>query len=122
MIEVTLITNGLDLSKRLSTYSTSMSKPYTKVITTMDNRDHPFPALSKANVTFSLIPQTDEESAEVYEALSDMIIPVRFTNMTTGAEAEKNMRITSDLESAFLLLSVDGKRRYMGGNIKMSEL
>lgn len=123
MMEVTLIANGLDLSNRLSTFSVTKNITYKKVVTTMDDTEHPYPGAKKDIVTFSLLPQTDEEGAEVYNALSSLIFDATFTSQYAGGnDVTKRVRITSDLESTFLLLSVDGKRRYRGGEIQLREL
>ena len=40
-MDVTLIVNGLDLSLKLSTYSVTEEVTYRKVITTLDDVEHP---------------------------------------------------------------------------------
>lgn len=123
MMDVTLITNGLDLSGRLSTFSVTREITYKKVVTTMDNVEHPYPGAQKTVVTFSLLPMTDEEGAEVYNALSSLIFDTTFTSQYAGgADVTSRVRVISNLESTFLLLSVDGKRRYRGGEIQLREL
>lgn len=123
MMEVTLITNGLDLSKRLSTYKVTREINYRKVVTTMDDTEHPYPGTNKSVVTFSLLPMTDEEGEEVYNALSYLIFDATFTDQYAGGkDVAKRVRVTSNLESTFLLLSVDGKRRYRGGEIQLRAL
>lgn len=122
-MEVTLITNGLDLSKRLSTYNVVKEITYKKVVTTMDDTEHPYPGAKKDVITFSLLPMTDAEGAEVYDALSLLIFDATFTaQYERGIDVTKRVRVTSNIESTFLLMSVDGKRRYKGGEIQLREL
>lgn len=122
-MEVTLIANGMDLSGKLSTYNVTREITYKKVVTTMNNVEHPYPGTSKDVVTFSLLPMTDEEGAEVYNALSSLMFNATFTaQYAGGVNITKRVRITSNIESEFLLMSVDGKRRYRGGEIQLREL
>ena len=122
MIGVTLKVGALDLSGRLSTYSLEREITYRKVVVTMDDKEHPYPGAQKDVVTFSLLPMTDAESAEVYNALAPLIFNATYTSTYDGRDVTKQVRITSNLESEFLLLSVDGKRRYRGGEIQLREL
>lgn len=123
MMEVTLIANGLDLSKRLSTYQVTKEITYKKVVTTLDDTEHPYPGAKKDVITFSLLPMTDEEGGEVYDVLYSLIFNATYTAQYAGGlNVTKRVRVTSDLESTFLLLSVDGKRRYRGGSIQLRAL
>ena len=65
-------------------------------------------------VSFSLLPLTDEETSNYFDILSESRIIASYTK--EGASAAE-MRLVSNLESVFLLDSVDGKRRYRGGEI-----
>ena len=121
-MEVTLSINGLDLHRKLSTYTMTKDVSYRKVIITLDEVEHPYPGAQKAVVTFSLFPLTDSESTELYNALYPLIIPVSFTNPYTSRDETKQMRVVSSMESVFALLSVDGKRRYKGSQIQLREL
>ena len=122
-MDIVLITNGLDLSAKVSTYATSKEITFKRVVTTMDNVEHPDPGYSKDVVTFSLLPMTELEGFEVYSALSSLIFDVTFTSQYDAEHTvKKTMRVTSNLESTFLLMSVDGKRRYRGGEISLREL
>lgn len=122
-MEITLVVNGLDLSRKLSTYNVQKEITYKKVVTTMDNVDHPYPGAAKDIVSFSLLPMTELEGGEVYAALSPLVIDTTYTSQyEQGAAITKRVRVTSSLESQFLLMSVDGKRRYRGGEIQLKEL
>ena len=121
-MEVALEINGLDLHKILSTYSVQTEISYRRVVTTLDGVEHPYPGVKKTILNFSLFPMTDAEGAALYNALSGLIVTVRFTNPYSGAEETRRMRVTSNLEASFALLSVDGKRRYKGGTVQLREL
>jgi len=121
-MNVTLKLGELAVSERLSTYQTTKNITYREVITTLDDVEHPYPGAVKTVLSFSLLPMTDQESAAVYAALSPLLLPVTYTDSLTGGDVTKNMRVMSDLESVFLLTSVDGKRRYKGGAIQLREL
>ena len=119
---ITLNINGLDLHEKLSTYNLTKDVTYRRVITTLDEVEHPYPGAQKTVVTFSLFPMTDQESTELYDALYQLIVPVSFTNPYTGRDETKLMRVISGIESNFALLSVDGLRRYKGGPVQLREL
>jgi hypothetical protein len=121
-MDVTLIVNGLDLHERLSTYNVKYNVTYRKVVTTLDDTEHVYPGATKPVVTFSLMPMTDEESAAIYSALSDLVFPLKFTDPYAGADATATARVVSDLDATFALKSVDGKRRYKGGSIQLRGL
>lgn len=121
-MELTLIVNGLDLHKKLSTYVVAKEISYPEVITTLDNVEHPYPGKKRSIITFSLFPMTDLESSELYDALSDLIFDAAYQNPYSNAVEEKRVRLVSNLEDTFALLSMDGKRRYKGGAIQLREL
>lgn len=121
-MDVTLIVNGLDLSARLSTYSVSEEVAYRQVIVTLDDAEHPYPSTTRPIITFSLWPMTDEESAALYSALSALVFDATYTNPHKNADETKRVRLMTSLESAFALKSVDGKRRYKGGQIQLRRL
>ena len=122
MIDVTLIANGLDLSGKLSTYNASKKVAYTDILSALDGTEYPFPADTKTDITFSLLPMDEEESAALYSALSPLIFEATYTDQHTGMEATGRVRVTSNIDSAFLLKSVDGKRRYKGSAITLRVL
>ena len=122
MMDVTLIVNGLNLSSKLSTYSVTEEVTYRKVITTLDDVEHPYPGAKRTTITFSLFPMTDDESAELYGALSALVFDATYTNQYKGADETNRVRLITNLESSFALKSVDGKRRYKGGEIQLRRL
>lgn len=121
-MDVTLIVNGLDLSSKLSTYSVTEEVTYRKVITTLDDVEHPYPGVKRTTITFSLFPLADDESAALYSTLSSLVFDATYTNQYKSVDETKRVRLTTNLESAFALKSVDGKRRYKGGEIQLRRL
>lgn len=119
-MDITLKINGLPINDRLSKYTVAHEVSYRKVITTLDNVEHPYPGAIKDIVTFSLLPVTETQDTLLYDVLSNLIVEVTYTDK--GIERTKKMRVVSDLESAFLLKSVDGKRRYKNGTIQLRSL
>ena len=119
-MDVTLVVNGRDFSKRLSTYSITEEVTYKKVVKTLDGVEHATKEPTRPIITFSLLPSTDEESAEDYRALAPLFVNATYTR--NGADEPGSFRVVSNLESTFLLLSVDGKRRYKGGHIQLRRI
>lgn len=119
-MDVTLKIEGLDISDRLSTYSVMDEVTYKQVITTLDEVEHPYPGKIRQIITFSLIPGTAVEDLELYNKLKKLIVSTEFTQL--DEVRTRQMRLVSNLESTFLLLSVDGKRRYKGGQITLRGL
>ena len=118
-MDITLTLNGMDVSKRLATYQMSLEIGYSKVITTMDGVEHPYPGTKRPILAFSFLPMTEEESAEIYNTISGLVFDVRFVNTYTNKTETRRFRVVSNLESVFLLMSMDGKRRYNGGTIQL---
>ena len=118
-MEIKLIANGYDLSGKLSTYEAYMEVTQ-KILTMLDDSERPYPAVLRPIVKFSLFPLTDEESSEIYNALKDIVFTSTF--YINGAEMTAEMRVIGDLGTKFLLKSVDGKRRYRGGEIMLRGL
>ena len=92
-----------------------MEVTYKKVLTMLDDSERPYPSASRPVVTFSLLPLTDEESKEIYNSLKSIVFTATFEVNSTQKTAD--VRVVSNLGSTFLLTSVDGKRRYRGGEI-----
>ena len=119
---ITLVVNGLNLSQKISTYHTGKMVSYTDVLSALDGTEYPFPAATKTEITFSLLPVDDVESAALYRALSPLIFEATYTDQHSGADVSGRVRVTSTIESVFLLQSVDGKRRYNGSAITLRVL
>lgn len=121
MLDVTLTIGGVDFSNWLSTYTVTREISYNKVITTLDGIEHPYPGTVRPVIDFSFLPLSDEKAAEYYNVLSQLIVPVAYTDPYTG-EQGGTMRVTSNLEAAFGLRSVDGNRYYKGGTVQLRRL
>lgn len=119
---ITLTVNGLDLSRKLSTYRTAKKVTYTDVLSALDGTEYPFPGATKTEIVFSLLPMTEEESAALYDALSGLVFQATYTDQHTWSDNTVDVRVISDIESAFLLRSVDGMRRYKGSAITLRVL
>ena len=102
---------------RLSTYRVTKEVTYSKVITTLEGEEICRGQRKRPIITFSMLPYTDSTASRDYEVLSQGIFDVVYTDTDTGFTETRRMRLASDLDHAFLLDSVDGKRRYRGGEI-----
>lgn len=120
MLDVTLVIDDLDLQSRLLTFEASSEVTYRKVITTLNETEHPYKGALRPIVRFTLMPGTDEEDAQLYDTLKNLIFNVRYTYK--GAERTEKLRLASNLETVFLLKSADGKRRYKNGEIVLRAL
>lgn len=118
-MDVTFQIGELDLHDRLSTYTVTWEVTYQKVITTLDNVEHPFSAPRRAVVDFSLLPMDDDLASAVYDALYEQTQTVTFTDPHSRTDLVKTMRLTTNLEAAFGLRSINGKRYYTGGSLQM---
>lgn len=118
-MDVKLIVNGVDLSSRLSTYKVTQEATFQKTVTTIDNTERVFGGFLRPVITFSLYPLTDEESTELYNALLPMVFQATFTQPYEGRDLERQVRIATNIEASFALMSVDGKRRHTGGEIQL---
>lgn len=121
-MDITLITNGLDLHEKLSTYKMTLEVTYRKIVTTLDDVEHPYPGKTRPIITFSLLPLTDDESKELYDALKALVFQASFTNQYSGIDETKRVRLATNMESAFALTSIDGKRRYKGTEVQLRGL
>ena len=118
-MNVTFKIGTLDLSSKLSTYKVTWEVSYQKIITTLDNVEHPFSAQKRAIVDFSLLPLDDDLASSVYDALAEQTQTVIFTDPYTASDLVRTMRLTSNLEASYGLKSVNGKRYYKGGKLQM---
>lgn len=121
-MNITLRIGALDVHEKVSTYNVRREVSYSKVITTMDDMEHAARSKDRYIVETSFFPMTEAESAEYYNALIGDTISVTFTDPYSGADIVKAMRVTSDIDAAFALVSVDGNRRYKGGAIQLREI
>ncbi len=121
-MNITLQIGTLDVHDKVSTYNVRREVSYSKVITTMDDTEHAARSKDRYIVETSFFPMTEAESNAYYNALKNDTVSVTFTDPYSEADTVKTMRVTSDLEAAFALVSVDGNRRYKGGAIQLREI
>lgn len=121
-MDITLKIGALDVHSKLSTYSVQREVSYSKIIVTMDDKEHTARSKDRYIVTFALFPMTEDEATAYCNALRASTIEVTFSDPYTKTDVVKTMRVTSNLDAAFALVSVDGKRRYKGGEIQMREV
>ena len=119
MIDVNFTVNELDLHTLLSTYNVTKEVTYAGVITTLDGKEHARGKRQRTIISFSLLPKTEEQGTELYNALLDPTFPVTFTDPNSTATQTGTFRVVNDLDSTFALMSVDGKRRYTGKTIQL---
>ena len=119
-MDITLIVNGLVFSGRLSSFTVKHEVAYGQIITTFDGTEHVQGGTRRPVITFSFLPLSDREAGDYYAALSALVFPVTFTDPNLGGvESTMNMRVTSDLEAAFGIRSVDGNRYYKESPIEL---
>ena len=118
-MDITLKIGTLDVHEKVSTYSVQREVNYGKIIVTMDDVEHAARSKVRYVVTFSLFPMTEDEATAYCDALRASTIEVTFSDPYTKTDLVKLMRVTSNLDAAFALVSVDGKRRYKGGEIQL---
>ena len=121
-MNITLRIGALDAHEKVSTYNVRREVSYSKVITTMDDKEHAARSKDRYIVETSFLPMTEAEASEYYNSLMGDTVSVTFTDPYSGADIVKTMRVTSDLEAAFALVSVDGNRRYKGGTVQVREI
>lgn len=121
-MNVTLIIAGRDFSSRLSTYTVTKETAFQTLVTTMGGVEHPAGVMSRDIITFSLWPMSGTTAAADYAVLRPRLVSVTFSNPHTGETSTKQMRVDTDLEAVFGLLSVDGNNYYKGGEITLRAL
>lgn len=120
MIDVIFKLNNIDYSGLLSTYKVTYEVEYPSVVTAIDGTEHGV-ARKRPTITFSLIPLSDAQTAALYTAIQSMNVSCTYTNPYSGATATGNMRVMTNLESAFGLKSVNGNRYYKGTAITLRQ-
>lgn len=120
MIDVTLRIGELDLSSLLSTYDVQHEVEYQHLMTSLDGTEHGAPRYRPV-VNFSLIPITDEQAAELYTAIRGINANVTYTDTFRNEDVTADMRVTSNLQAAFGLRSINGNRYYKGDTITLRQ-
>lgn len=117
---ITALINNVNFAPAISSWNVTHEIAFSKVVSSLNGADRAFGRREKTIISFSLLPYTEEECSSYYDALSSGIVSFTFTD-NDGTVKEKEMRLISDLESVFLLDSVDGKRRYKGATITLRQ-
>ena len=120
MIDVTFKINGVDYSSLLSTYKVTHEVEYPTTITAIDGTEYGY-ARRRPTVSFSLLPLTDQQSAELYSNMLSMNVLCQYTDPYLGTVTTASMRVITSLESAFGLRSIDGNRYYKGRVITLRQ-
>ena len=118
---ITALINNVDFAPALSTWAVSKEIFFDKVVQSLNGSERAFGKRTRTLVSFSLLPYTEDQCETYYNALLPGIVSARFTD-DDGETKTKEMRVTSSLESLFLLDSIDGKRRYKGGKITLRQM
>lgn len=120
MTGLTYIINGLDLSNKIASYSMRKMPKTSEVLESLGGTEYAFYGDTQTEVTASFFPMTETEATAFYDAVRSGKFQLTYTNTYGGGETEtRSFRLVSDLEAVFLLLSVDGKRRYSGAPVQV---
>ena len=117
-MDITLTLNNRNFAPRVSKYAVHKLVEEVRSITTMDGTEHAIQRI-RDEIVFSLIPYSDATCTEDYNALKALQFTARYTDPNTGNVSVRTLRVTSNLESAFGLKSIDGNRYYKGGDITL---
>lgn len=118
MIDVTLVIDGVDCSSYLSKYTVSHSVEQREIITAMDGTEYTATQVRPV-ISFSLDPLSDEQSESLYRTLLKGNLEVTYTDPYLGDNQLAIMRVTSEINSVFVIRSTDGKRYYRGDTITL---
>ena len=80
MPDLTLSIAGVDFSASVSTYKVTKEVTYKKIITTLDDVEHPYPGKFRDVLTVSFMPMTEEEATALYDALNTFSVTVIYTD------------------------------------------
>lgn len=121
MIDVTFTINGVDYAPKLSTYNVVCEFEASNIVTAIDGTEHYGKIRKRPSIYFSLMPLSDEETATLYNAVSDTNTVV-YTDPDMGADYTANMRFVGSIASNFGLRSIDGNRYYKGGEMVLRQI
>lgn len=121
MIDITFKIGVTSYSDLLSTYNVDYAVEYGETFTALNGTEYGRP-LYRPVIRFSLIPLTEAQSADLYTKLSESAsVTVQYTDPHANTTRTASFRVASDIGRAFLLKSVDGLRRYSGGEIVLRQ-
>lgn len=107
---------SLDLSARVASYKVYREVSSAKTLTTMDSTEHTFGTTSRVVLEVSFWPMTEAESTALYDACRG-IVSIQYTDPYSVGDSNMAFKLSTNLESTFALVSVDGMRRYKGGTL-----
>lgn len=117
MIDVTFTINSHNWSGKLSDYDVTNAVEVADMMTAIDGTEY---AISRVRpiIRASFMPLSDEESAALYEDLSDNLVDIVYSNPHTDEDDKfGEFRVASDISATFGLRSINGNRYYKGGTI-----
>jgi hypothetical protein len=121
MIDITFKIGGTDYSGLLSTYNVDYAAEYGESFTALDGTEYGRPVF-RPIITFSLMPLTEAQTAALFTKLSAAAsVTVQYTDPHANTNRTASFRVASDLNRSFLLKSIDGLRRYSGGEIVLRQ-
>ncbi len=118
MIDVRFTLDGVDYSSDLSKYAVLHEIEQRTIMTTIDGTEYTTTQI-RPTIVFSLDPLSDEQSESLYSILSRNNIEVTYTDPYIGDEQFAVMRVTSELNSSFIIRSTNGNRYYKGNSITL---
>lgn len=116
MIDITLKIGTSDFSHLLSTYNVTHETEYQTLMTALDGTEYGS-ARYRPVLSFSLIPLTDSQCEDLYNAIHSVSASVTYTDPLRNTDVTADMRLTTSLQAIFGLKSIDGNRYYKGSTI-----
>lgn len=120
MIDVTFTLESVDYSPYLLEYKVSHEIETRKTIIAIDGTEYTATQI-RPSIVFSLVPLSDEQSESLYEILSQPSIEVTYTDPYLGDRQSVIMRVTSELNSAFIIRANNGNCYYKGNSITLRQ-
>lgn len=121
-MDVTLRINGVDYSKKLSSFSVQPEITYRKVVKTLDETEHFTKGHIRNVLNFSFWPLTDDEATELFSDLASLNVTATYTDPNSGGDVTHSMRVIRGFEYAFGMRSVTGNRYYKGGSFRLRQV
>lgn len=117
-IDVAFTLNGVDYSPYLSEYTVLHEIEQRETVVTLDGTEYTATQI-RPSIVFSLVPLSDEQSESLYEILSRPSIEVTYTDPYLRDRYSVIMRVTSELNSSFIIRANSGNRYYEGNSITL---
>ena len=111
-MNITLTLNGRDFSSRVSTYNLKKERIVGPVVTTLDDVEHAPRLKDRDVITFTLFPATPAVAALDYSALSSGQFVGTYTDPNGNTTKTRTLRVDSDLNAAYGIVSPDGNVYY----------